>query len=297
MEKYYNLFYVGNMQNALNKPYTDKLPQMISFAKTRNNDYMDFDNPEYRVHKHDHLEIFYFVSGKGYFETKNVKIPIKEDTLIVVNANVMHRQYSTKKPPLIFYNINFSSLYLENLPDNCISNNDFEIMEFDGKKNKILKIFSLIQKETSQNDSTFLSIQSKAFILLDEITKLFQTNKNDKKKKNRNLLLDEIYLYLSDNYEIKITLDELSKRFFISKSRLSHEFKKEYGVSPIDYLVNVRLEKAETLLTKTDKSVVDVAFECGFTSSNYFSDHFKKRYGESPTKYRKSKKQQKDNIV
>jgi len=291
MSKHYNLFYVGNMKNALNKPYTDKLPQMISFIKTRNNDYMVFDDPEYRIHKHDHLEIFYFISGKGFFETENTKFPVKEDTLIIVNSNVLHRQYSIKKPPLIFYNINFSSLNLENLPDNCISNKDFEIMEFDSKKNKILKIFTLIQKETSKNDSTFLSIQSKAFILLDEITKLFSANKNSKQEKSKDLLLDEIYLYISDNYEMKITLDELSKRFFISKSKLSHAFKKEYGVSPIDYLVKVRLEKAETLLTKTNKPIVDVAFECGFTSSNYFSDHFKKKYGESPSNYRKNKKQ------
>jgi AraC-like DNA-binding protein len=177
------------------------------------------------------------------------------------------------------------------LPDNCISNNDFEIVEFDGKKNKIHKLFSLIQKETSQNESTFLSVQAKAFILLDEITKLFPSGENNKQKKSKDLLLDEIYLYIGDNYEIKLTLDELSKRFFISKSRLSHEFKKEYGISPIDYLIGIRLEKAKALLLKTDKSIVDIAFKCGFSSSNYFSDHFKKRYGESPTSYRKNKKQ------
>jgi AraC-like DNA-binding protein len=296
MSKYYNLFFVGNMKNALNKPYTDKLPRMELFIKTRNNDYIDFDNPEYRLHKHDHLEIFYFISGKGFFETQKDKIPVKENTLLIVNADVLHRQYSTCKPPLLFYNIGFSSLNLENLPDNCISANEYEVKEFADKKNKIFNTFTLIQKETSQNNSTFLSLQSKAFVLLDEITKIFPATEKNENNNISDLLLNEIRFYLSDNYELKITLDELSKRFFISKSKLSHEFKKEFGIAPIDYLVNVRLEKAETLLAKTDKPIVDVAFECGFTSSNYFSDHFKKKYGIAPSQYRKNMQNERENI-
>jgi maltose alpha-D-glucosyltransferase/alpha-amylase len=106
MEKYYNLFYVGNMQNALNKPYTDKLPQMISFAKTRNNDYMDFDNPEYRVHKHDHLEIFYFVSGKGYFSIPSgyhdiVRLAQKKDQDVLKTVFAFLLTY--KHVPFIYY--------------------------------------------------------------------------------------------------------------------------------------------------------------------------------------------------
>jgi hypothetical protein len=125
------------------------------------------------MHKHDGLEIFYFISGRGFFETENGTTPIRENTLLVVNASVLHRQYSTCKPPLTFYNINFSSLYLENVPENCISNNDYELHFFSDKKNKIYSLFSSLQKDTLKSDLTFLSLQSKAFLLLDEITKVF----------------------------------------------------------------------------------------------------------------------------
>lgn len=289
MSKYYNLFYVGNMKNALNKTYAENLPKMTSFIKIKNNDYIDFSNPEYRMHKHDNLEIFYFISGKGFFETENGTIPIKENTLLVVNSSVLHRQYSTCKPPLMFYNINFSSLNLENVPENCISNNDYEVHVFSDKKNKVYSLFSALQKDTLKSDLTFLALQSRAFLLLDEITQVFIKSKSSSSpKKNKDLILSEIQFFIMDNYEIKITLDELSKKFFISKSRLSHDFKKEFGVSPIEYLIDVRLKKAETLLSSSNKTITDIALETGFSNTNYFSDFFRKKHGVSPLQYRKN---------
>ena len=93
--------------------------------------------------------------------------------------------------------------------------------------------------------------------------------------------------YINTHFQNPITLDTLENIFFVSKSQLSHRFKIAYGISPIRYLINVRLENAKILLEKTDYGITEISQKVGFGNSNYFSDQFRKYRGMSPTEYRK----------
>jgi transcriptional regulator GlxA family with amidase domain len=93
--------------------------------------------------------------------------------------------------------------------------------------------------------------------------------------------------YLNLKYAEKITLDDLANVFFVSKGALIYNFKKYTGVSPIDFLLNVRLAKAKEFLLNSKKSVGEISELCGFSSSNYFGLIFKHKEGLSPANYRK----------
>ncbi len=67
---------------------------------------------------------------------------------------------------------------------------------------------------------------------------------------------------------------------------IRHEFKKHYGVSPIQYLINRRMEYAKHLLNTSGMSVKQIAYQCGFENEYYFSRIFKKLTGYSPSQYR-----------
>lgn len=102
--------------------------------------------------------------------------------------------------------------------------------------------------------------------------------------KKQNLL--GIKEYLDDNYQNKISLDEISNKFGISKFYLTRVFKEKYGVSINTYLCQVRITKAKNMLRFTDEKIETIGRECGLGEPNYFSRIFKNVEGITPSEFR-----------
>lgn len=92
--------------------------------------------------------------------------------------------------------------------------------------------------------------------------------------------------YLDENYNKKITLDELAERYFINKFYLTRIFKQQYGMSISTYLQSIRITHAKQALRFTQKSIDEIAAETGFTAGYYLSRIFSKVEGISPSEYR-----------
>jgi len=92
--------------------------------------------------------------------------------------------------------------------------------------------------------------------------------------------------YINKNFSAKITLSILSQKFGCCNATLTKTFKKEYNLSIMEYLCDLRLEKSKEMIVKTRKSFKEIAADCGFYDQNYFSKTFSKKYGVSPTEYR-----------
>lgn len=81
-------------------------------------------------------------------------------------------------------------------------------------------------------------------------------------------------------------LSDLSEIAGYSLSFFKIKFKEETGMTPLDYIVSIRVEHAKKLLEATEKSVAEISSECGFSSGNYFSTVFKKCVSLTPKEYR-----------
>ena len=92
---------------------------------------------------------------------------------------------------------------------------------------------------------------------------------------------------LEDNYDAEVSLEELSRNLGISQGHLSRSFKKETGMSPIDYLTQYRISQACVMLENGMKTA-DVAPAVGLPDPKYFSRVFKKVKGQSPSEYREA---------
>lgn len=104
------------------------------------------------------------------------------------------------------------------------------------------------------------------------------------------LLIDKAISFIDENYhDSEISVDTLSQHLNVSGTYFSTLFKKEKGINFINYLTNVRMEKALHMLNTTEEKTYNIAEKVGYIEPNYFSYVFKKHYGVSPSNYRKSK--------
>lgn len=99
------------------------------------------------------------------------------------------------------------------------------------------------------------------------------------------LEIDKSIEYMHSNLDQKITVESLAKTAHMSPSYYSRTFKKETGQSCISYLNQIRLERVKRLLIEGDKSITEIALDCGFNSSAYLSSSFYRQYKLSPTEY------------
>ncbi|CAJ1004146.1 MULTISPECIES: helix-turn-helix domain-containing protein [Brevibacillus] len=95
--------------------------------------------------------------------------------------------------------------------------------------------------------------------------------------------------YLKENLRRKLTLEEVAQYCCVSVYHLSRLFKRETGMSPIDFLNRLRVEKAKYYLSSTDCTIQEIAAVVGFQDANYFTRTFKKYANCSPTAYRRAK--------
>lgn len=93
--------------------------------------------------------------------------------------------------------------------------------------------------------------------------------------------------YIRANVGKPITLDELARVAKLSPYYFSHSFKRQSGFSPMEYVINTRVDRAKILLARTSKPVEEIAYEVGYSSSSSFINLFVKREGISPARYRK----------
>ena len=93
--------------------------------------------------------------------------------------------------------------------------------------------------------------------------------------------------YIHSNFDKDINLDMLARLQFTSKYHLIRVFKKYYGKTPRQYLIDKRIEKAKIIL-KSGKSVSETCYTIGFESINSFSNLFKAKTGIAPSIYKRA---------
>lgn len=96
--------------------------------------------------------------------------------------------------------------------------------------------------------------------------------------------------YIDNHFKERMDLSQLAQLAHVNKYYLAHAFRREFGVSPISYLIQRRVEESRFLLRETDYSLSLIAEILGFSSLSYFSQSFHRVEGTSPTEYRRQNK-------
>ena len=103
---------------------------------------------------------------------------------------------------------------------------------------------------------------------------------------NTGELIDQIQLYIQRNYQKNITQEFIASLFYLNRSYLSQLFKKQTGQKFVDYLNDIRMNKAKELLIHSDRKMYQIAKNVAYDNTKYFFRIFKKKIGLSPEQYR-----------
>lgn len=92
--------------------------------------------------------------------------------------------------------------------------------------------------------------------------------------------------YITDNYLDKFSLLDLASETHYSPYHFLRLFKQHTGKTPFEFLLDVKIEKAKTLLKHSNRPISEICYQCGFSSNSYFCQVFKKKTGVSPSQYK-----------
>lgn len=255
---------------------------------------------ETEKHSHTLCEIAYILSGSGEYVQNDIPVPVKQGDLFIMNAYTPHFERSSPDNPLehIFFSIDIIGfeekikatgndtylLHLLNQPDEQILH--YDLSKFLSYFTELAHTFDteIEQKQPYWQQSVQYRFQLALILILRHVALQRQTQKTVNLNKCKNECIPiAVAHFLDSNFTFEHSLDELAKRFFISKSYLLASFKKTYGISPMQYLNKARIREAQRTLQSTDFPVNNVAAQTGFTNASHFARIYKKYTGITPS--------------
>ena len=243
-------------------------------------------------HTHNCCELFFVTDGIGQFLIEDQLHPVGANDLIIVNPNVIHTEVSLNANPLEYIVLGLEGFELSNT---SVSNQHYYIVNCRPIRDKILfylqNMLKEIETKSFNYDIICQDLMEILVILLLRQTGLSMSIIPDSNKSSH--LCSTIRRYIESHYRESITLDTLVEISHVSRYYLVHAFKKEYGISPINYMVSCRIDEAKQLLKNDDYPLSFISRFLGFSSPSYFSQSFKKICGLSPNEYRKQSRIQK----
>ncbi len=247
------------------------------------------------MHVHGKYEIYVSVSGNSkYFIGQKIYDVDPYDVFLFNNTDV-HRIHTYDAAAYERYVIMFPPDVLSKFDEETTSllrifetEKASRVHKLKLPKPQINEFLGIVKKLIACNtDERHTLLKQKIYLtelllMINEIAKSsddapYTASSDDKR-------INEIMTYIRDNCQFPISLDELSKKFFLNKYYLCRLFKSKLGFGINSYIESCRLSNAVPLLQQ-GRTVSEVAFKTGFGSDAYFINTFKNTFGMSPKKY------------
>jgi AraC-like DNA-binding protein len=252
------------------------------------------DINRYRFNWHKDIEITFVLWGEIEFCIEGTTYLLKENDLILVNSNQGHASL-LKKPGSIAMVLRFDPSFLSpafdtnaNSQISCISNDQ---NREDDHFCRLRSLAAQMMAAFAKNDFAAKLIVAGAFFLisaslLNDFPIDSQVNKSRSYGISHQKAIRNILHFIEENYNRKITLNEIAKISKYNRTYVSSFFKSNVGVNFYEYLTRIRLRHALHELNTTQKPLTKIALDSGFPDLKSFSTRFKLTFQKSPSQYR-----------
>ena len=244
-------------------------------------------------HNHDYYEIFLMIKGRAQHSINGNVVPIEEGSLIFIRKDDTH-DYKSVNGAFEFANLAFSENTLT-----CL----FEYLGLGFPGKRLLEADFPPEVLLTENET------KKLYLKLAELNTINFSDSDTLKFKMRKLLCDifsdyfvnvtesdsEIPFWLENAYrkmrDPKNFIEGKEKLFRIAGKTREHTtrcMKKYYGITPSDYVNELRLSYAANLLISSNLNATEICYECGFQNLSWFYNEFAKKFGTPPVQYKRS---------
>lgn len=153
----------------------------------------------------------------------------------------------------------------------------------------LLKTLNTFAFETSKNmKNSDITLTAQSTIITHWLIRSILQENYDMRSISGNYGIARVQHYIEQHLEESITVNTLAMIANMSVTNFNRIFKKELGMTPIEYLIDIRLSQAKKLLQRSGYSITEISLKCGFNSNAHFSSTFQKKIGITPTEYRNS---------
>lgn len=232
--------------------------------------------------------LFYCVDGKGWYSIGGEKFAVSPNEFFILPQNTEHAYGSDEGEPWTIYWVHFGGASLPDFNETQTVKEHFRPLHIK-TSDTIVALFNKIY-QTLEAGYSIDNLLFANFCFNHYLTLFLYNAKHFDSAVVRTDVVTNAIAYMQENVAANLTLQDLCSHFHYSPSRFSSLFKQRTGYSPIDYFIQLKMQKASQLLDFTNQSIKDVAAAFGFDDPYYFSRRFRKTIGMSPKKYRAVKK-------
>lgn len=229
---------------------------------------------------HENLEIQYCQEGSGYFITDGVTYDFSKGQIAVCNCNAIH--YTGTKERIKYTCLILDSKFYKECGFNCEGSSFTPVISNEKIVKEIKKLCTVYY------DSPAYALAKQKVCLLNILIELFESHSRSVApvyEQSKFETIKKSIKYIRENYNKKMSLEEIARFSAIDKYTLSREFKKATSNTVVEYINRYRCLKVVEFL-KDNVPVSESAERCGFTNISYFTKVFKKYYGTVPSKYK-----------
>ena len=253
-------------------------------------------------HFHDFIELVFIIQGFGVQVLEDQEYPVSAGDIFVLQGNQRH--YFKDASQIEIVNVMYDGLKNpEMIPENIKQLEGykalFELEPYYRANHHFKNMLRLNREELAKVEvsinTMFHELQKREIgfevILNNRLQELIvilsrHYSQIEATEAQSLLRIGKVIEHLENNPEVKIYVENLADMANMSKRNFMRIFKRAVGLSPLSYLMEVRLQKARKLLREKDLSINEIADICGFTDSNYFIKCFKQSYRVTPLKFR-----------
>lgn len=221
-----------------------------------------------------------FQKGEGFYINSNVLTSMTDGVDCIIDSHLFHP---------VFLGGHFKSVFETKYLNPVIQNKNLDMLPIRGEtgiqKRLLQKIHQLSQLQSQQDvELQTRNLLSEIWLLLLEELKNTQLKSSTVKNQDRILTM---LTYIQENYARKLTLEEIAQACAVSTRECLRCFQTSIRQSPMEYLIEYRIQAAARLLETTNLSVTEIAMRTGWGSNSYFTKMFSRIRGKTPNTYRK----------